>query len=272
MPSPTPGSKRRNLWKPVAAELVGTALLVAIGVSFVIFDFGSRSPMLRLIPSAGSRRLLTGFLFGSTGAVIALSPIGRVSGAHINPVVSLAFWIKGKLGGRHALANVAAQCVGGLLGAVPLLLWGEMGRSVLFGATLPDPQFGWPPALAGEIATTFALVALLFTFLGHPRLRNATPALFPILYAVMVWLEAPLSGTSTNPARSLGPMAVSMHWSGWWIYLLGPLLGMLLGVGVHRLSWMKALDFRVAKLYHFDHDPDGWFSPLTPLTQADDHG
>jgi aquaporin Z len=89
----------------VAAELVGTALLVAAGVSFVIFDFGQGSPMARLIPSAGLRRLLTGFLFGSTGAVIALSPIGKISGAHINPVVSAAFWLVGKLRGRHALAN-----------------------------------------------------------------------------------------------------------------------------------------------------------------------
>ncbi|MGA9192158.1 MAG: aquaporin [Anaerolineales bacterium] len=255
----------RTLWKPVAAELVGTALLVAIGVSFVIFDFGQGSPMARLIPSAGLRRLLTGFLFGSTGAVIALSPIGKISGAHINPVVSAAFWLVGKLRGRHALANIAAQCLGGVLGALPLLLWGNMGRSVQFGATLPGPQYGMGLALGGEIATTFALVALLFAFLSHPRLRPFTPALFPVLYALMVWLEAPISGTSTNPARSLGPMLISLRWQGWWIYWVGPALGMVLAVGLHRISWMRFFEIEIAKLYHFEHDPEGWFSQASPL-------
>ncbi len=178
----------------MAAELVGTALLVAVGVSFVILDFGQGSPVQRLISSASLRRFITGFLFGSTGAAIAISPIGRISGAHINPVVRLPFWMLGKLSGRHALANVAAQCLGGLLGALPLLLWGDMGQSMQFGATLPDPRFGTGLALAGEVAATFALVALLFVFIGHRRLRPATPALFPVLYGLMAWSRSAALG------------------------------------------------------------------------------
>ena len=84
-------------WQNYLSELIGTALLVAVGLSVVIFDFGAGSPMLRLLPDAGLRRLITGFLFGSTGALIAISPVGKISGAHINPVVTLAFHIKGKL-------------------------------------------------------------------------------------------------------------------------------------------------------------------------------
>ena len=83
------------------AELVGTALLILVGLSVVIVDFGQGSPVGHWLPNAGWRRLLTGFLFGSTGALIALSPLGKESGAHINPVVSLSFWLMGKLRGRH---------------------------------------------------------------------------------------------------------------------------------------------------------------------------
>ena len=74
-------------WLLFGAELIGTALLVAVGLSFVILGFGPSSPVVQLIPSAGWRRLITGFLFGTTGALIALSPLGKESGANINPVV-----------------------------------------------------------------------------------------------------------------------------------------------------------------------------------------
>ena len=68
-------------WTPLAAELVGTGLLVVVGLSIVIFDFGRGSPMLQLLPEDAARRLVTGLLFGSTGALIALSPLGKESGA-----------------------------------------------------------------------------------------------------------------------------------------------------------------------------------------------
>jgi glycerol uptake facilitator-like aquaporin len=77
-------------WQRIASELIGTALLVLAGLSLVILMFGTGSPMARVIPGEGLRRLITGFLFGTTGACIALSPVGRVSGAHINPAVTLA--------------------------------------------------------------------------------------------------------------------------------------------------------------------------------------
>ena len=88
---------RRIPWALFASELIGTAVLVLVGLSLVILMFGAGSPMARLIPSEGLRRLITGFLFGTTGACIALSPVGKVSGAHINPVVTLAFRLMGKL-------------------------------------------------------------------------------------------------------------------------------------------------------------------------------
>ena len=79
------------------AEFIGTAVLVGIGVSIVIAMFGQGSPMIALLPSPGLRRLLTGAFFGSVGALIAVSWVGRVSGAHINPAVSVGFWLEGTL-------------------------------------------------------------------------------------------------------------------------------------------------------------------------------
>jgi aquaporin Z len=241
-------------WPLFCSELIGTALLVLVGLSIVIVAFGTGSPLVRLIPNEGLRRLITGFLFGTTGAMIALSPVGKVSGAHINPVVSLGFCLMGKLDRSLALGYVCAQLAGGILGAQPLLAWGSMGRSVAFGATAPGPGYSTTAALLGEVITTFAMVALLCVFLAFRESRRFTPALFPFLYSIMVYLESPISGTSTNPARSLGPAVISATWQGWWIYWLGPLVGMLAAI---LACSVLANRIAVAKLYYFDTDRGG---------------
>ena len=243
-------------WIQFVSELIGTALLVLGGLSVVIFMFGAGSPMGRLIPDEGVRRLITGFLFGTTGASIAVSPIGRISGAHINPVVTLAFRLMGKIDLKRTMGFIAAQLVGAVIGCWPLLVWGAMGRSVMFGATVPGEGVALSSAFWGEVITTFAMVTLLCVFLGFRRLRTFTPALFPPLYSFMVWAESPLSGTSTNPARTLGPAVISGQWQGGWIYWLGPLVGMLAAALV-----CSALAKRIteAKLYHFDSDSDRLF-------------
>jgi aquaporin Z len=239
-------------WQTFLSELVGTALLVLFGLSFVILMFGTGSPIARVVPDEGVRRLITGFLFGTTGALIALSPVGKESGAHINPVVTLGFWLIGKLKAQTVFGYVLAQLAGACLGALPLLAWGSMGRSVAFGATLPGEGYSTGTVLLGEVVTTFAMVALLCVFLGFRKLRPFTPALFPPLYAFMVWAEALISGTSTNPARSLGPAVVSGQWRGFWIYVAGPLIGTL--AAIITCSFL-AKKISVAKLYYFDSDP-----------------
>lgn len=249
---------RKLIWALVA-EFIGTALLITVGLSIVIAMFGASSPLIAFIPVPGVRRLLTGFAFGTTGALIAVSPVGKISGAHINPAVTFSFWMLRKIDARHALGYMFAQCAGAILGAVPLLLWGTMGRSIAYGATIPGAQYGTTTALAGEIITTLALVVGLFVFIGHKRLTAYTPLLFPFLYAVMVYLEAPISGTSTNPARSLGPSVVANVWHGWWIYFVGPFLGAMIGVALQKYSILNRLEIEVAKVYHFKHDPLGIF-------------
>ncbi len=233
------------------SELTGTAVLVFGGLSIVIVANGDGSPFARMIPNVWLRTAITAFLFGSLGAGIALSPVGKESGAHINPAVTMGFWLMHKLDMRAAVGYVIAQLSGACLGALPLLAWGRMGRSVAFGATVPGPGYSTATVVIGEAITTFGLVTTLCIFLGFRHLRRYTPFTIPILYAIMVPLEAPISGTSTNPARTFGPAIISGRWDGWWIYWLGPAIGLLVAILV--CSFL-ARRIEVAKLYHFDND------------------
>ena len=235
------------------AELIGTALLLMIGLSIVILMFGTGSPIAELIPNVKLRQAMTGFMFGGTGALIAISALGKESGAHINPAVTMTFWMFKKIDSQKALVYVAAQLIGAVIGTLPLLLWGQLGRSISFGATMPGNGYTIQQAILGEVITTFTMVTLLILFLGFRQIRSYTPALFPFLYAIMVPLEADISGISTNPARSFGPAVVSGQWDAWWIYWVGPLAGALMAcIFTSRL----AKRITSAKLYHFDSDQD----------------
>lgn len=233
------------------AEAAGTALLVFFGLSMVIAFSARGSVLATLLPSAALRRMLAGACFGSVGALITISPLGRISGAHINPAVSFAFWLEHKLAWRDTLGYVLAQLLGALLGAAPLLLWGPMGRSVQYGATSVGAGISVWAALAGELLATLALVLAIFVTAAHAHTRRFTPWTLPPLFAWLVWWEGPWSGASTNPARSLGPALVSGHWGGFWIYVLGPLLGAGLAVALLRLEWLGQHRVQVARLFHF---------------------
>jgi aquaporin Z len=254
-----PASNMKNWtlhWREYLAEFIGTALLLLFGLSLVIVVFGKGSPASHLIPSIKIRQIITGFLFGCIGALIAVSPVGKVSGAHINPVVTLGFRMMGKLNLRTTVAYIIVQMAGAVFGCLPLLMWGPLGKSVAYGATLPGKGYETITVVMGEAVTTFALIAALCLFLGFRRMRPFTPLMIPILYAVMVPLEAAISGTSTNPARTFGPAIISGQWFGWWIYWVGPLLGML--AGILSCSFL-ARRIEVAKLYHFESDRRRFF-------------
>lgn len=233
------------------AEFAGTALLVAIGVSFVIAIFAQGSPIQSLLPSEAARRFLAGGLFGLVGSLIAVSPIGRISGAHINPAVSLAFWLEGKLAWPDAGLFILAQTGGGILGALCLLAWGQTGRSVAFGVTEPGEGMPLWSALAGEIAITFVLILTIFITAAHVRTRRFTPWTMPFLFSILAWCEGPVSGASANPARSIGPALIAGIWSDQWIYLLGPMLGSALAIGFIRLQIVRLPRVMVARLSHF---------------------
>lgn len=242
-----------------AAEFAGTAILIGLGVSVVIAMYGEGSPVPALLPPIGLRHALTGALFGAVGASVALSPLGRISGAHINPAVTFAFWLGGTIAWRDALLYALAQFAGGLAGALPLLAWGGTGRSVQFGATVPGPGIPAWDALLGEAGVTFLLLTTILTMAAHERTRRFTPLTIPVFFAVMVWLEASISGTGANPARSFGPAVVAgmagVAPQDQLIYLVGPCLGAALAVGFHRLEIAGLRRVTVARLAHFHLDP-----------------
>jgi len=233
------------------AEGAGTALLVWFGLSMVILFFGHGSKLATLLPSAALRRLLAGACFGTVGALITISPLGRVSGAHINPAVSLTFWLEGKLAWRDTLGYVLAQLLGALLGACALLLWAAMGRGMQYGATTVGAGVSVWVALGGEVLATLALVLAIFITAAHASTRRFTPWTIPPLFAWLVWWEGPWSGASGNPARSLGPALLSGQWAHFWIYVLGPLLGAALAIALLRLPMLGRHRVQVARLYHF---------------------
>jgi aquaporin Z len=233
------------------AEFLGTGCMVFFGLSAVVFDFGAGLPMAQWVPNASLRLLITGLLFAGTGSLVAISPLGRLSGGHINPSVSLAFWLNGKMRFVDFVGYVAAQMLGGVAGAAALCgVWKKHAASVNDGMTLPGA--GWPlwAVFGWEVAMTALLVLLIFLFVSSRRLMRWTPLMTWILVATMVWLEAPISGTSLNPARSFGPALVSGNWTAQWLYWVAPPLGGVLGVllfNVTTPSWREVL---TGKLFH----------------------
>lgn len=222
--------------------------------------------MERWIPDSGPRLLLTGLIFSGSGAIVALSPIGKLSGAHINPSVSLAFWMHGKMHFQDFVGYVVGQFLGATFGVLLLaLLWGNYAASVHNGMTLPGANYPLSIVFFAEVFITFLLVLLIFIFVSHRRLMHWTPLMTWILIAGMVWQESPISGTSLNPARSFAPALVSGDWQAQWLYWIAPPLGSVLAVGAFRLITLGERDVLTGKLYHAAHYPSIFKNVKLPL-------
>jgi aquaporin Z len=231
------------------AEYVGTALLLLFGLSAVCFDFAVRSPVVSALPDASVRRLLTAIIFAGTLTAIVYSPLGRRSGAHLNPAVTLAFWLLGKITSRGAIFYAAAQIAGALTGAALVLaIWGGWATNVHVGATVPN-EGGPLAALIAETAMVFLLVSLILNLVDRPHLIALTGAAVGTLVAFFVFVEAPVSGASLNPARTLGPAVVGGTFTNLWVYLVGPPLGALSAALLYR---HRRSTVTCAKLYHTD--------------------
>ena len=171
-----------------------------------------------------------GIAMGTTAVAIIFSPLGKRSGAHFNPAVTLTFWRLKKVDSADAIAYIAFQFVGGAAGvaAAAFLLGGRVAHpSVNYAATLPG-QWGLAPAFLAEVAISFILMSVVLAAMSHPRLARFTGVFAGCLVATFITFEAPLSGMSMNPARTFGSAAGARVWSSLWIYFTAPPLGMLL--------------------------------------------
>lgn len=217
------------------AEAVATALLMVGGLTAVILVVSPTGPLAGLDVPGWVRRLVAGGLFGLSGTAATLSRWGRRSGAHLNPAVTLAFRVEGTVSTARAAGYVAAQLLGAVAGAAAVRLWGPWGRGVGWGTTVPAAGLAGWQAAGLEALVTLALVVVVLSMAARPRVRHLTPWTMGPLYAVMVAIEAPLTGTSSNPARSLGPALVTWTWTDAWVYWVGPAAGALAGVALLRL-------------------------------------
>lgn len=238
---------RRNL--PIyLCEFAGTALMLFWGITAVGFMWGQGSPIPE-ISSPALRRLITGILFAGGATAVVYSSLGQRSGGHINPAVTLAFWRLGKIGIADAAAYVVAQFLGAFAGAAAArLTWGPLVQSVQYAATLPGVGWGWPGALIAEAIITFALAFTIFICVNKPRVAARTGLIAGSLVALLVTIEAPVSGTSLNPARSIAPAALVPTFQDQWIYLVGPVAGALIAASAYQQRWGGSTV--CAKLYH----------------------
>lgn len=209
------------------------------------------SPIQRYVPGDVVRRMLMGLAMGATMMAIVVSPWGKQSGAHFNPAVTVTFFRLGKVTPWDALFYCISQLNGALVGVAlaSLLLRGAPSHhAVRYAATLPG-IYGDRIAFIAELLISFLLMsAILFTS-NHQALAPYTHYLAAILAAVYIAFESPLSGMSTNPARTLGPALCGRYWHALWVYFVAPPLGML--VAAEAFLWVgKSEQPHCAKIHH----------------------
>lgn len=237
------------------SELAGTAIMMAIGVGAIALFWAPGSPLPRLEPER-LRLLATGLIFAGGATLVVYSPLGRMSGGHLNPAVTCAFWRLGRINSRDAVVYVIAQTIGALVGVeAARLVAGDLAAAVELGMTRPGVGVSPLAACVFEIAITFALMFLILTFLNKPTLAPRTGIAAGSLVALLVVLEAPLTGTSLNPARSFAPALLMQHLDGVWIYLVAPPIGTLLAAAAWRGRWGARQALICAKLYHGGASP-----------------
>jgi aquaporin Z len=156
--------------------------------------------------------------------------MGTVSGAHLNPAVSVAFALRGDFPWKRVPAYIVTQFVGAALAT--LLLWALIGKQGTAGLTLPGNGISATTAMLWEAVLTTGLVSVILGTASGAQQIGPLAALGVGSYIALAGLwGAPVSGASMNPARSLGPVLVLGHWTAWWAYLLGPVIGGAIAVG-----------------------------------------
>jgi aquaporin Z len=202
-----------------ASEFIATLLLLlAVMGCYALLIIPFVAPEMQTLALAG--------LVAAVIALIVKSPIGKLSGAHMNPAVSLAFWMERRLCFREFLVYVLMQ-FGGAITACELLsaVLFENFEAIGFGVLSSAPGLSMTRLLVFEAGATGGLVALLFFVLSHKDLTKHTASAIALYLAAMTLLLAPLTGAGFNPARAYGAALAAHRLEGQWPYVIAPLVG-----------------------------------------------
>src|SRR5437667_5327906 len=194
----------RAHWPEYAIEAAGLGLFMLAACGFGVLLGHPASAVVRALPNPLARRALVGTAMALTAMAIIYSPWGRRSGAHFNPAVTLTFWRLGKVSAWDAVFYIAAQFIGGVAGVLAARAW--LGTPVAhlaihYVVTGPGPA-GPLVALGAEVAISFVLMLVVLT-VSNSRAAAWTGLCAGLLVAAYITFEAPLSGMSMNPARTL---------------------------------------------------------------------
>jgi aquaporin Z len=206
-------------WRRLFSELLGTFALVLVAAGGGLLHAKGQIGLGAAVVAPGLMVL----------AIILF--MGAISGAHLNPAVSLAFALRGDFPWKRVPGYIIIQLLGATLAC--LFLLGVFGNIEHLGATLPGPGYADWQALLMEIVLTALLVSVILGTASAAQNVGAIAALGVGGYIALAGLwAAPVSGVSMNPARSLGPALVSGHWVSYWVYVVGPLAGALIAVAI----------------------------------------
>jgi aquaporin Z len=209
---------QRLEYRRLFAEVLGTLLLVLAAAGGGLLHGRGEITLAAAVVAPGLMVM----------AVILF--MGAVSGAHLNPVVSVAFALRGDFPWRRVPGYIVAQLVGATLGC--LFLLAVFGNVEHLGATLPGAGYKTWQAFLMEIALTGGLVSVILGTASQAQNVGLFGALGVGGYIALAGLwAAPVSGASMNPARSLGPALVAGDWTAYWAYVAGPLIGAMIALG-----------------------------------------
>ncbi|MHB1912643.1 MAG: MIP/aquaporin family protein [Acidimicrobiales bacterium] len=207
-------------WRRLFSEVLGTFLLVLVAAGAPVVDAQSHGqvPLDAQVVAPGLMVM----------AIIYF--MGTISGAHLNPAVTVAFALRGNFPWKRVPGYLVAQFAGSLLASGFLrATFGNLGQ---LGATEPGHGISAVTAMLIELVLTAGLISVILGTASGARNIGANAALAVGGYIILAGLwAAPISGASMNPARSLGPALIGAHWSAWWAYVLGPIAGGVVAVG-----------------------------------------
>lgn len=232
-PGPLGGALVAELIGTYFFTFFGTATLVLISLNLKKLGISSKPGL----PVYGDVAVALAFGFGILIAVYAFL---KVSGAHVNPAVTIALALVRKFPAKAVLPYIAFQFAGGILAALTVRsLFGPMAasKSLILGATQPGPGTTDVIAFVAEVVITFTLlIAIMGTALEARSEASAGGSGLAIGFTVAAGILAVIgiSGGSFNPARTLGPMIIAGHFNAWWVYVAGPIAGGALGAAVYE--------------------------------------